>query len=371
MKLFGNKFFVLLLILTVGVFFFSAEVVHAAPVVEAVSAVVSTVVDIFNVVTNITIGSIELVIGNLTGITFLSDDGNCRLTNSDRTFVKIYAGECENITCTPSCGGWSACSVPCGGGSQTRSCVRADCSSYDESQSCNTQCCPVNGDWSGWSACSVSCGGGTQTRTCTNPSPSCGGADCVGPSSQSCNTFECVGNFNLNLSGSVVCNSVPLSWTAASGAQAYRILKGTPRVDISPYQPYTALNHTDTTVSQNTSYPYQIEAYNAGGTIRSNTINVSTPYCPPVINSFSCDPASIYQGQSSTCSWTSFYATSCTASGAWSGSKPVNGSEVVVPPPPSATYSLTCSGLGGTTVQSVIVNITPLALPDWREIIPR
>ena len=55
---------------------------------------------------------------------------------------------------------------------------------------------PINGGWSAWSAwsaCSLSCGGGTQTqtRTCTNPPPSGGGAACVGPSSQSCNTQAC------------------------------------------------------------------------------------------------------------------------------------------------------------------------------------
>lgn len=178
-------------------------------------------------------------------------------------------------------------------------------------------------------------------------------------------------NFTLN-PPSAVCNSVSLSWTASAGADAYRILKGAARVDISPYQPYTALNFVDYAVSQNTNYLYQIEAYNGAGTNRSNARNVTTPYCPPTLD-FSGFPTSIYHGQSTTLTWLSTYATSCTASGAWSGSKAVNGNEIVVPsPPPSITYTLTCSGLGGSTgPQSVIINIAPLALPNWKEIIPR
>jgi len=203
------------------------------------------------------------------------------------------------------------------------------------------------------------------------------------------------GNFTLSLGGSVACNFVPLSWTASSGAEGYKILKGAARVDISPYQPYTAQNFTDTTVSQNTTYQYQIEAYNAAGTNRSNVLNVTTPYCPPTVDikaNGSDGPISIYQGQSVTLSWSSAYSTSMmgsmmgdiskelsasvsslfsAASGGWGGSMPLNGSQVVVPLPPSATFTLTGSGPGGSVSDSVTINITPLALPDWREIIPR
>jgi len=169
-----------------------------------------------------------------------------------------------------------------------------------------------------------------------------------------------------------LCETVPLSWTASTGAQAYRILRGSARVDISPYQPYTALNFNDTTAAPNTTERYQIEAYNGAGTNRSNTLNVTIPACPPTLN-FSGSPTSIFEGQSSTLSWSSTYTNSCTASGGWSGSKPLNGSEVVIPlPPPSVTYTMACAGPGGTAgPQSVVINILPLALPNWKEIIPR
>ncbi|MFZ5439745.1 MAG: thrombospondin type-1 domain-containing protein [Myxococcota bacterium] len=73
---------------------------------------------------------------------------------------------------------WSACSMTCGGGTQTRSALCVDATGQVVSntlctgtppmtmQSCNTQACP-SGTWmaGAWGVCSVSCGGGTQSRT--------------------------------------------------------------------------------------------------------------------------------------------------------------------------------------------------------------
>ena len=235
--------------------------------------------------------------------------------------------------------------------------------------STNATACTASNGWSGAKATSGSESTGnltsskTYTLTCTGPGGSASDSVTVNVS------VPPPGNFSLS-SGSVTCNSVPLSWTSSSNADGYRILKGSARVDISPYQPYTARNFTDTTVSQNTTYLYQIEAYNVAGANRSNTINVTTPYCPPTV-SLSGNPTSVFQGQSSTLTWSSAYTTSCVASGAWSGSKALSCSEVVVPSPPSATYTLTCSGPGGSASDSVTIDITPLALPEWREVIPR
>lgn len=176
-------------------------------------------------------------------------------------------------------------------------------------------------------------------------------------------------DFTLSQGSPLACNSAPLSWTASADATTYKILRGTPRVDISPYQPYTALNYSDTTVSQNTSYTYQIEASNTSGSVRSNSISITTPYCQPVIT-FSASKSSIYQGQSTTLTWSTTNATSCTASGNWSGSKATNGSEIVSPTvPPSATYTLTCTGPGGTASTPVYITITEL--PGWKEVLPR
>ncbi|XP_052094934.1 zonadhesin-like [Mytilus californianus] len=114
---------------------------------------------------------------------------------------------------------WGSCSKTCGGGTQSTRRLRYcnnpspknggnGCSGSNrstKSRSCNTNYCPINGQWTKWKSwskygpCSASCGSGkqsrTRTRTCSKPSPKYGGKTCPGESmmtsSQTCNTNPC------------------------------------------------------------------------------------------------------------------------------------------------------------------------------------
>lgn len=74
---------------------------------------------------------------------------------------------------------------------------------------------------------------------------------------------------------------------------------------------------------------------------------------------FTVTPASIVSGQSANLSWSSTRATSCTASGAWSGTKGLGGNQSVSPAVGSHTYTLSCTGAGGTEGKSVMLVVKP------------
>lgn len=144
--------------------------------------------------------------------------------------------DCNTHSCAVDCAGsWNlnagTCSVTCGGGNYDKQWTTttepvgtgAACPSPtfidNGGNACNTQCCPVNGgwsDWSGWNTCTSDssnvCGIGTQTRTrtCNNPTPSCGGAACIGsasdsqscyPSGNSCSSYRtCLNGYCVGMS---------------------------------------------------------------------------------------------------------------------------------------------------------------------------
>ena len=112
-------------------------------------------------------------------------------------------------------------------------------------------------------------------------------------------------------------------------------------------------------VNPTSTSSYILACTGSGGTTtRNTTVTVFTPI--PTI-SFVASPTSIVSGNSATLTWTSTDATSCTASGAWTGSKTIIGNQTVNPAVTS-TYTLVCTGPGGSDTKSATVTVSPL--PD-------
>jgi len=107
---------------------------------------------------------------------------------------------------------------------------------------------------------------------------------------------------------------------------------------------------------------YVLYCYGSGegipviGTTATVIVN-GIPAVPiPTLN-FSASPTSITSGQSSTLTWSTTNATSCSASGGWSGTKLTSGSQIIYPTS-TITYTLSCSGTGGgTTINSANVEV--------------
>ena len=107
--------------------------------------------------------------------------------------------------------------------------------------------------------------------------------------------------------------------------------------------------------------PGSNNAYPAGGT--SSTPPPAQTPLPPTV-SFSASPASMTPGKVSTVTWSSTNATSCAASGGWSGTRATSGT-LTVSPASTTTYMLSCSGSGGTSAPAsatVTVNAAAAAI---------
>lgn len=98
---------------------------------------------------------------------------------------------------------------------------------------------------------------------------------------------------------------------------------------------------------------YSLSCVGTGGSI-SRSVTVS--FAPQPSVAMSAEPNSVTTNQASTLTWTSQYATSCSAGGEWLGAKSLNGSASTGSlSAGSHTFSLTCTGPGGTATASAEV----------------
>jgi hypothetical protein len=107
---------------------------------------------------------------------------------------------------------------------------------------------------------------------------------------------------------------------------------------------------------------YTLSCSNAFGTSAADLVSLLvTSGSAPAAPALSLTPTSIAVNGSTTISWSSVGATSCTASGSWSGTLAASGSEKITPKVVGTeTFTLTCSNLGGpSAATSVSLSVTP------------
>ncbi len=173
-------------------------------------------------------------------------------------------------------------------------------------------------------------------------------------------------NITAPASGSSVngTESITADITENGGASISSVqfqVDGTDIANCDPTSPVSGSTYEcsvwDTTATSNGTHAIQAVATDSDGAVvgSGQTVTIDNP--TPTV-SLTAAPTSIKAGDSSKLTWTSTNATSCTASGAWSGSKALsNSSGYMVSPTRSSTYTLTCSGSGGKATANATVTI--------------
>jgi lysophospholipase L1-like esterase len=169
------------------------------------------------------------------------------------------------------------------------------------------------------------------------------------------------------LSATAVTESrIDLRWTAStdagSGLAGYQLVRNGVSAGTT-----TRTNWSDSALAANTSYTYNVRAYDRVTPNRNESVN-STPASattlpgappPPPTVTLTATPTAVASGSTTLLAWDSSNATTCTAAGGWAGAKATNGSAASAALNNDTTFSLSCTGAGGTTSQSVSVTIIP------------
>src|SRR5262249_22138324 len=109
---------------------------------------------------------------------------------------------------------------------------------------------------------------------------------------------------------------------------------------------------------------FSLTCFGDGGRI-TDVANVTVGDAPPQQPTvrLSADPSAVDYLGYTTLTWWSTNADSCTASGAWNGSRALSGSERVGPLSQDSVFTLKCRGAGGTASRSITVDVSPPPQP--------
>ncbi len=219
--------------------------------------------------------------------------------------------------------------------------------------STNATSCTASGAWAGAKALSGSESTGVLTVTSTF-TLACTGAG--GTASQSVTvTVTATPAPTVSLSAS------PLSVvTGGSSTLTWSSINATSCNASGAWTGAKALSGSESTGVLTVTSTFTLSCTGTGGTA-SQSVTVTVTATPAPTVSLSASPTSVVTGGSSTLTWSSINATSCTASGAWTGTKALSGSESTGVLTVTSTFTLSCIGAGGTAAKSVTVTVTPAA----------
>ena len=102
---------------------------------------------------------------------------------------------------------------------------------------------------------------------------------------------------------------------------------------------------------------YSLQCTGAGGNSPTRSVTITVTPVPAPTLTLSANPGTINSGQQSVLTWNSSNATACTASGGWTGTRNLNGTETVGPLTQSTTYTLMCTGTGGSVSRNATVTV--------------
>jgi len=217
----------------------------------------------------------------------------------------------------------------------------------------NARSCSASGAWAGSKVVSGSQSTGikganaTYTLTCSGPGGNASQSATVSIKSPTPTVSLSAGPSAIT-SGS----SATLNWSA---------MNATTCVASSAWSGAKAVHGSQSTGALKANATYVLTCTGAGGTAaQSATVSVSAH--PSVTVSFSAIPSTVASGGTSKLTWSSSNATTCTASGGWSGAKAISGSQSSGGLTANTTYGLTCTGTGGgSSTQSATVSVTSAA----------
>jgi hypothetical protein len=225
--------------------------------------------------------------------------------------------------------------------------------------STNATSCTASGGWSGTEATSGSTTTGALTAT-TSYTLTCSGAGGTTPAASTATvtvtpptpapTVTLTANPTNVASG----GTSTLTWSSANATSC---------TASGGWSGSEATSGSTATGALTATTTYTLTCSGAGGTTpaaAAATVTV-TPPAPTV--RLTANPTSVASGGTSTLTWSSTNATSCTASGGWSGAKAASGSTTTSALTASMTYTLTCSGAGGTTPAAASTTVTVTSTP--------